>query len=115
MVKNVYYEARGEPVKGKEAVVHVLLNRIKMPNYPSTVCGNTFMKAQFSWVGSVGKMTDKKSVELAKAAVYNVISGNSSLGSFPASHFYNPSAARPAWAKKCTPVAKIGKHSFYKC
>lgn len=39
MAQNIYYEARGESLKGKQAVGNVVLNRVKHPKYPDTICG----------------------------------------------------------------------------
>ena len=39
MAQNVYYEARGESLKGKQAVGNVVLNRVNHKKYPNTVCG----------------------------------------------------------------------------
>ena len=39
MSLNIYYEARGESWRGKTAVAHVTLNRVKHEKYPNTVCG----------------------------------------------------------------------------
>ena len=39
MAQNIYYEARGESLKGKQAVGNVVLNRVAHPKYPDTVCG----------------------------------------------------------------------------
>src|SRR6202007_1851665 len=35
----VYYEAAREPLKGQEAVAQVVLNRVRHPAYPKSVCG----------------------------------------------------------------------------
>ena len=39
MAQNIYYEARGESLKGKQAVGNVVLNRVDHHKYPDTVCG----------------------------------------------------------------------------
>ena len=35
----IYFEARGEPEHGQLAVAQVVLNRVKNPAYPNTICG----------------------------------------------------------------------------
>src|SRR5581483_3323427 len=35
----VYYEARGEPHQGQAAVAQVVLNRVRDPRFPKTICG----------------------------------------------------------------------------
>ncbi len=38
LAENVYHEARGEPNIGKQAVAHVVLNRVIRNDFPNTVC-----------------------------------------------------------------------------
>jgi spore germination cell wall hydrolase CwlJ-like protein len=53
LTANLYFEARGEGVKGLKAVADVTLNRVKSKKYPSSVCKVVFQKSQFSWVNEV--------------------------------------------------------------
>ena len=39
MTQAIYYEAANEPVQGKRAVAQVVINRLKHPAYPNSVCG----------------------------------------------------------------------------
>ena len=39
LAENVYHEARGEPDIGKQAVAHVVLNRVDRTDFPNTICG----------------------------------------------------------------------------
>jgi spore germination cell wall hydrolase CwlJ-like protein len=42
----IYYEAATEPLDGQRAVAQVVLNRVRHPAYPSTVCGVVFEGAR---------------------------------------------------------------------
>ena len=111
LAKNIYFEARGEPRKGQEAVALVTLNRVKSPRYPNTICGTVYAKYQFSWTAnSKRKITDKTAWARAERIAYAVLSGNHGLGSFKALHFHNKKVA-PAWGLKRRAV--IGNHIFY--
>jgi spore germination cell wall hydrolase CwlJ-like protein len=111
LVKNVYFESRGEPVKGQEAVALVTLNRVKSPHYPDSVCRVVYAKSQFSWTTKVNpKVKDQKAWKTAEDVVYRVLSGNSKLKSFKATHFH-ATYVSPNWGMK--PIAKIGNHIFY--
>ena len=35
----IYFEARGEPIRGQIAVGQVILNRVRSPQFPQTICG----------------------------------------------------------------------------
>ena len=49
MAQNIYYEARGESLKGKQAVGNVVLNRVDHKKYPNTVCGVVYEAKRYSW------------------------------------------------------------------
>ncbi|RZJ87257.1 MAG: cell wall hydrolase, partial [Brevundimonas sp.] len=46
LTQAVYYEAALEPNEGQEGVAQVVLNRVRDPNYPSSVCGVVFQGAE---------------------------------------------------------------------
>jgi spore germination cell wall hydrolase CwlJ-like protein len=107
LVKNVYYEARGESKLGKEAVAIVTLNRVRHPDYPKSICGVVYQKKQFSWTikPSKAKINAKDWQDSINAAV---IAYNSK--GFEATHYHN-FTVRPNWGLKR--VAVIGNHIFY--
>lgn len=47
----VYYESRGETVRGQKAVAAVVMNRVNSPKFPDTACRVVFQPKQFSFVG----------------------------------------------------------------
>lgn len=118
----VYFEARGEPVSGQAAVAQVVLNRVKAPAYPSTVCGVVYQnkkwrnRCQFSFAcdGIRDKVTDKKSYAQAQKVAKNVTSGKSWSRKIGSSTHYHATYVSPKWAKKMKRITKIGRHIFYK-
>ena len=46
----IYFEARGEPAKGQQAVGNVIMNRTKSGKYPTTPCGVLYQRSQFGFV-----------------------------------------------------------------
>lgn len=110
LAKNVYFESRGEPFKGKLAVALVTLNRVASDKYPNTVCEVVYQKNQFSWTKSRSRITDtskwQESVEAARLALDSPYI----LGDFRATHFHN-NTIRPGW--KLKKLAKIGNHTFF--
>lgn len=111
LTQNVYYEARGEPKKGKLAVALVTLNRTEDKRFPPTVCGVVFQKKQFSWTKSYNKGgINMAQWALAKEAALEAYMDREVLGKFRATHFHNTSV-NPQW--KLRKVAKIGNHTFY--
>ncbi len=64
LVRAVYHEARGEPVHGQQAVAKVILNRLKSPAFPNTLCAVVKQKGQFPWFESgAWTMPDKIAAE----------------------------------------------------
>lgn len=118
----VYFEARGEPDSGQAAVAQVVLNRVKAPAYPSTICGVVYQnkdwrnRCQFSFAcdGIRDKVADKKSYAKAKKIAKSVTSGKSWSRKIGSSTHYHATYVSPRWAKKMKRMTKIGSHIFYK-
>ena len=117
----VYYEAGGEPREGREAVAQVVLNRVRHPSYPKSVCGVVFEGAaritgcQFTFAcdGSRRRTPDavgwRDAVEVANAALDGFVSplvGGST--------HYHAVRVRPVWSAVLTPTRRIGAHQFYR-
>ncbi|MEP3113849.1 MAG: cell wall hydrolase [Nisaea sp.] len=117
----VYFEARGEPVAGQAAVAQVVLNRVKAPAYPSTICGVVYQnkkwrnRCQFSFAcdGIRDKVTDKKSYAKAAKVAKSVTRGKSWSRVVGSSTHYHATYVNPRWAKKMKRLTKIGRHIFY--
>jgi spore germination cell wall hydrolase CwlJ-like protein len=124
LARNVYFEARGEPVTGQYAVAEVTMNRRASRRYPNTVCAVVYEKnwdpirgrfvGAFSWT-EFDTLPDPKGEEwqramaIAEAVYYGRYTPT--LGG--ATHFH-ASYIRPDWAKQKRRVAKIGRHIFYR-
>lgn len=106
-------ESRGEPFKGKLAVGNVVLNRVRSPEFPSTVYGVIFDRAngvQFTPVaiGTVYNTPDEESVIAAKLCLEGVSVSQSIL------YFLNPDTAQSFWiTENRSYVTTIGSHRFY--
>lgn len=117
----ISYEAANEPVEGKEAVAQVILNRVRHPAYPKTVCGVVFQGAtrktgcQFTFTcdGSLSKPRSFGSMSSATMVAERVLSGivSSSVGG--ATH-YHADYVTPYWASSLIKVTAIGAHLFYR-
>ena len=113
LAKNIYYEARGEPTRGKIAVAQVTLNRVThRTEFQSSICGVVYAKHQFSWTMAAHREPRgpawHEAQELAKA----VIIGTAYLPNFKALYFHNLTV-QPQWNKTKELVARIGNHIFY--
>lgn len=120
LTQAVYYEAANEPLQGRRAVAQVVLNRMKHPAYPNSVCGVVYegvnrRVCQFSFTcdGSLlrGPMARQwaEAREVAKAALAGTV--EPSVGS--ATH-YHADYVVPRWAFTLAKINKIGAHIFYR-
>lgn len=120
MTQAIYYEAANEPAQGKRAVAQVVLNRMRHPAYPSSVCGVVYDGAnkrvcQFSFTcdGSLLRAPMarqwKESLAVAKSALTGTI--EPSVGT--ATH-YHADYVLPRWAYTLGKIDKIGVHIFYR-
>ncbi len=124
LARNVYFEARGEPLAGQYAVAEVTLNRQASRLYPRTICEVVYQKnwdplrkryvGAFSWT-EFDSLPEPSGEEWDRAwrvaeAVYY---GKTSPALQGALHFH-ATYIQPDWAKSKRRVARIGKHVFYR-
>jgi len=126
---NIYYEARGSDIADQAAVSDVVLNRVKDPRYPNTVCGVIYQgnydadgnimrnQCQFSWYcdGKSDVPQDPVSWLNADALASQILNSGDFVGITQGStHYHADYIPSPSWAITMTPVAKIGGHYFYR-
>jgi N-acetylmuramoyl-L-alanine amidase len=113
LAKNIYYEARGEPMHGKIAVAQVTLNRVThRTEFQSSICGVVYAKDQFSWTRERHKEPRGEAWLEAKELAKAVVQGTAHLPQFKALYFHNLTV-KPHWRKTKELVARIGNHIFY--
>ena len=120
LTQAVYYEARGEGVRGQQAVAQVVMNRVKHPAFPSTICGVVFQGAggrgcQFSFAcdGSMRRGREHSAWTRANRIAARALSGAALAEVGSATHFHT-TAVSPAWGPQMRQVAQVGMHVFYK-
>lgn len=120
MTEAVYYEARSEDVRGQAAVAQVVLNRVKHPAFPKTVCGVVFQGSnhrgcQFSFTcdGSMRGRREGAAWDRARGIAKRAMAGQISGYVGSATH-YHTTAVSPFWAPQMLRVAQVGVHVFYK-
>jgi hypothetical protein len=116
----VYYEAATEPRAGQEAVAQVVLNRLRHPAFPKSVCGvvydgvGTASTCQFTFAcdGSTSRPPIPRLWENARGVAAAALSGHvaSEVGS--ATH-YHATSVNPYWRASLVQVGRIGNHLFY--
>lgn len=121
LAKAIYFEARGEPKRGQIAVGQVILNRVRSPQFPGTICGVVFQGqlapgCQFSFACDGRTDNPKRGAqwELAQSLSRKITSGQVWLPEVGYSTFYHADYVRPGWASAMNKIDSIGRHIFYK-
>lgn len=117
----IYFEARGEPVRGQVAVGQVILNRVRSPLFPETICGVVYQGqmqkgCQFSFTcdGKTDIPRDNDQWALAQDISRQITAGELWLPEVGYSTYYHANYVSPRWAGSMSKIDKIGRHIFYK-
>lgn len=124
----IYKEARGESLKGQEAVAQVVMNRVNHPAYPNSVCKVVLQPKQFSWANDLTnsarsllkgstKHLNKQDLssyqqarQVALRAFYGIWEYNAKIQQ---SLYFVHKSIQPSWTKNLKKDATIGNHRFY--
>ena len=127
LTTNIFFEARGESLRGMQAIADVTLNRVAHTAFPDSICGVVLQPNQFSWVrgnrkaamrmlrGDLRGLNSKeasayqKSKELAVAALTD---GYKPMLPRNIVSFHNRGVV-PSWSTTMQRYAIIGNHVFY--
>ena len=121
LAEALYFEARGESVKGQFAVAEVIMNRVDHNYYPTSLCGvikqGTGKKYQCQFTYTCDGVADKIREPAAyqrvgKIARYMIDGAPRDLTN-GATH-YHTKAVSPAWSRQFKRTATIGVHHFYR-
>jgi hypothetical protein len=118
----IYFEARGEHVRGQMAVAQVVLNRAFSGKYPSTVCGVVYQNAhrhlacQFTFAcdGIPDVVREPDMWERAKTIAAEMLDGKLWLPEVGKATHYHAYWVRPGWVREMTKMHKLGVHTFYR-
>ena len=131
LAKNIYFEAGNQPLAGKVAVGHVVMNRMEHSAYPKDICGVVYQaKWKENWKGDMYPVRnmcqfswfcDGKSDEpLDTDTFYEsyIVAQDVIMGKYPditegATHYHNL-WVEPYWADTLNETVQITHHIFYK-
>lgn len=122
LAEGIYFEARGEPVSGQAAVAQVILNRVRNPAYPNTICRVVYQnkhwrnRCQFSFAcdGIRDRVNSRRAWKTAQDVAIAVTAGKIWFKEVGSSTHYHATYVRPRWARSMKRVGKIGLHIFYR-
>ena len=120
LTQAVYYEAGFEPAEGRRAVAQVVLNRVRHPAFPNSVCGVVYQGAgsgtcQFTFVcdGALERAPEEDAWRQARAIAQAALGGYVERSVGEATHYHADYVA-PRWAPLLAKVRQIGAHIFYR-
>lgn len=122
LAEAVYFEARGESLRGQAAIAQIVLNRVRNPAYPDTICNvvyqntNLYNRCQFSFAcdGKKHRVSEPVPWRTAQDVAKAVTAGQIWLEDIGSSTHYHAVYVRPHWAGLMDRMQKIGSHVFYR-
>jgi spore germination cell wall hydrolase CwlJ-like protein len=122
LAEAVYYEARSESEDGQRAVAQVVLNRVRHPAYPGSVCGVVYQGplragggCQFTFTcdGSLALPPAGAAWFAARRIAAEALAGSVYAPVGLATHYHTQQVV-PVWAYRLAKANVIGNHIFYR-
>jgi hypothetical protein len=119
----VYFEARGEPLRGQMAVAQVIMNRVFSGYYPKNVCGVVYQNAhrhlrcQFTFAcegKDLSKVDELDMWEQAKTISKDMLDGKIWLTEVGHATHYHAYWVHPSWVHEMKKMYRLGVHTFYR-
>jgi spore germination cell wall hydrolase CwlJ-like protein len=122
LTEAIYFEARGEAVRGQIAVAQVVMNRTFSGFYPNTVCGVVYqnkhrhLACQFTFAcDNVAEVVREPDMwDRAKKIAKAMLDGLIWLPEVGKSTHYHAYYVRPSWVSEMKKMYKFGVHTFYR-
>src|SRR5512138_3046622 len=114
LARNVYYEARGEPLAGQYAVAEVTMNRRGWGPFRRSVCDVVYEPSAFSWTGQRRLPAPRGEAWKSANKVAETVYYHRHKPTLEGARYYHATYVRPDWAKEKVRVAQIGRHVFYR-
>lgn len=117
----IYYESAGQPLDGQRAVAQVVLNRMRHPAYPKSVCGVVFQGAErttgcqftFTCDGSRARRPSPTGWDTARKVAQAALAGRVEPSVGTSTHYHTIFVV-PYWASSLQKITTLGAHIFYR-
>lgn len=119
----IYFEARGESLKGQKAVAEVIVTRARTPGRPKSLCGVVYEGARratgcqftFACDGIPDVIRDQNAWTRAQHVAAKVILTAGKVKPVAGgATYYHALSVTPRWASHMIKVAQIGSQIFYR-
>lgn len=116
----VLYEA-GDDATGERAVAQVVLNRVRHPAFPKTVCGVVFQGSErttgcqftFTCDGALNRIPNPEALARATAIATKALEGAVEKGVGHATHYHTDWVV-PYWSSSLDKIARVKTHLFFR-
>ncbi|GAW35953.1 spore cortex-lytic enzyme precursor [Roseovarius sp. A-2] len=121
LAEALYFEARGESVRGQFAVAEVIMNRVDSAAFPDSVCGvihqgtGRRFQCQFTYTcdGYEEHIANPVAFDQVNKVARLMVQGAPRRLTDGATH-YHTRAVNPRWARVYPRTTTIGVHHFYR-
>jgi spore germination cell wall hydrolase CwlJ-like protein len=121
LAEAIAYEAGNEPEAGQQAVAQVVLNRVRHPAFPKSVCDVVFQGSEratgcqftFTCDGSLRRTLSRRTWQEALRVAAAAMAGETVPAIGDSTH-YHANYVSPRWAPQLVRTASIGAHIFYR-
>jgi spore germination cell wall hydrolase CwlJ-like protein len=119
LTDTIYHEARGESLAGQKAVAMTVINRVKHPEFPDSICSVVYQPKQFSWTTQKLKIRNSEMYrKLTKLAhimysnyyIHQIV--DDAMKKYKSVTFFQIS--KRMRNKRLEYIGKIGNHNFWK-
>ena len=120
LTEAIYFEARGESLRGQVAVAEVILNRRDSPEFPGTICEvlnqgvHKRGKCQFSYnCDGLHEVFHEEEAHRKAALIASKMLEGFESNLTNGALYYHSVTVRPGWSKRLIRTARIGDHYFF--
>ncbi|KCV83284.1 hypothetical protein ATO10_00945 [Actibacterium atlanticum] len=120
LTEALYFEARGESVKGQFAVAEVILNRASSSKFPNSVCGVVHQgtgkkyQCQFTYTcDGHSEVVHEHAAHARMGKIARIMLDGAPRNLTGGATYYHTKAVSPSWSRKFNRTATIGQHHFY--
>lgn len=114
------YEA-GDDGEGQYAVAQVVLNRVRHPAFPASICGVVFEGTEratgcqftFTCDGALARVPPLAAMGRARSRANDMLRGRVATEVGLATH-YHTDWVHPAWSAQLEKIARVGTHLFFR-
>jgi hypothetical protein len=118
----IYFEARGEPLRGQIAVAQVVMNRVFSPYYPNDVCSVVYQNAdhhlacQFTFAcdGKSKAINERGAWGRAQRIAKQTLDAKVWVAAVAKSTHYHAYWVKPSWVAEMKKMFRYGVHTFYR-